>query len=102
MQRQTEEIKEKMSEEKDRLSELEEYFAKIDANQKRQSMEVAVLAAFRKRVSMAENVLHGASTNIQKIVKLSVENCLFVLVTGCSTYATGKRQAVACIYTSDD
>jgi len=73
IQRQTEEIKDKMSKEKNRLSELEEYFAKIDANQKRQSIEVAGLAAFRKRVFMAENVLHGASTDIQKIVECCVK-----------------------------
>ena len=52
MQRQIKEIKLKMAEEKDRLRELEEYFAKIDANQKRQSREVAILATFRRRVPM--------------------------------------------------
>lgn len=68
MQRQTEEIKLKMAEEKERLRELEEYFAKIDANQKRQSREVAILATFRKRVFLADKFLHNSSTSIQKIV----------------------------------
>lgn len=69
MQRQTEEIKLKMAEEKERLRELEEYFAKIDANQKRQSREVAILATFRKRVFLADKFLHNSSTSIQKIVR---------------------------------
>ena len=68
MQRQTEEIKLKMAEEKERLRELEEYFAKIDANQKRQSREVAILATFRKRGFLADKFLHNSSTSIQQIV----------------------------------
>ena len=78
MLRQTEEIKQKMIFEKEKLRELEEYFAKIDANQKRQNEEVAILAAFRKRVFLAEKVLHDAATAIQKIVPGSVARHILI------------------------
>ena len=72
MLRQTEEIKQKMIFEKVKLRELEEYFAKIDANQKRQNEEVSILAAFRTRVYRAEMVLYDAARVIQKIAFNSV------------------------------
>ena len=68
MRCQTEEIKQKMIVEKENLRELEEYFAKIDANQRRQNEEIMILASFRKRVFLAENILYAAATSVQKIV----------------------------------
>ena len=68
MRCQTEEIKQKMIVEKENLRELEEYFAKIDANQRRQNEEIMILASFRKRVLLAENILYTAATSVQKIV----------------------------------
>ena len=96
MQRQIKEIKLKMAEEKDRLRELEEYFAKIDANQKRQSREVAILATFRRRVFAAEKVLHDSSTSIQKIVRYRP---LMLFITW---GAVGTWEAAACVYSPDD
>jgi len=67
--RQTEEIKEKMTSERDDLLDLEEYFAKVDANQKRQNVEIEVLSIFAQRRNFVKGKLNREATSIQKIVR---------------------------------
>mmetsp|Transcript_15355 Transcript_15355/g.46040 ORF Transcript_15355/g.46040 Transcript_15355/m.46040 type:complete len:154 (+) Transcript_15355:947-1408(+) len=69
--RQTEEIKEKMTSERDDLLDLEEYFAKVDANQKRQNVEIEVLSIFAQRRNFVKGKLNREATSIQKIVRAS-------------------------------
>lgn len=65
----TERIKELMVFEREMLRELEEYFSKIDANQKRQQEEVEVLKALGRRLFHARKLLDDAATNAQKMVR---------------------------------
>ena len=54
--------------EREMLCELEEYFSKIDANQKRKQEEVEVLKALGRRLFHARKLLDDAATNAQKMV----------------------------------
>lgn len=65
----TERIKELMVFEREMLRELEEYFSKIDANQKRKQEEVEVLKALGRRLFHARKLLDDAATNAQKMVR---------------------------------
>lgn len=65
----TERIKELMVFEREMLCELEEYFSKIDANQKRKQEEVEVLKALGRRLFHARKLLDDAATNAQKMVR---------------------------------
>merc|ERR1712070_197755 len=62
-----EDLKRTMEEEKAQLSELEEYFAKIDANKAKADEEDRILSEFKHRMSAAMDVLHTAATNITKV-----------------------------------
>merc|ERR1711967_181572 len=67
MDKDFEDLKRTMEEEKAQLSELEEYFAKIDANKAKADEEDRILSEFKHRMSAAMDVLHTAATNITKV-----------------------------------
>jgi hypothetical protein len=56
-----------MAQEKAQLDELEEHFAKIDANNLQKQEEEKMLDEFKKRITNARTVLGDAAAVIQKI-----------------------------------
>ena len=92
IQRQTEETKLKMTEEKDRLRDLEDYFNKIDANLKYRKLELEILSALCERKMVAITSLDQASCNLQKIAR--PESGIQLRGT---THIAGARQAITCI-----
>lgn len=67
LDKETEELKQTMDEEKAQLMELEEYFAKIDANKQKADEEDRIISEFKHRMQAAMDVLHTAATNITKV-----------------------------------
>jgi len=64
-----EQLKKLMAEEGEELRVLEEYFAKIDANNKTKENEERVLAEFKRRVAAAKEVLDRAAVMVQKVAR---------------------------------
>ena len=62
-----EDLKVLTKKEKEELQDLEEYFAKVDANEAQSQEEKRILTEFKKRMDAANGILDRAATHFQKI-----------------------------------